>query len=118
MDHLKSIEKEFHIILPDIYVRFYNLCAVSMPDNLIGTDLLNNFSYNDLRNSAEELLHDDGVDNFLKNDDFVFMVHQGYMFWYFTADGEADPNVFGYYEGKNRPDNLGHFSNFLNQYEK
>ncbi len=118
MDHLKSIENEFHILLPDVYKRFYNLCAVSIPDTLIGTDLLNNFSYYHLRNSAEELLQDDGVDNFLKSEDFVFMIHQGYMFWYFKADGEADPIVYGYYEGKKSPDNFGHFSIFINQYEK
>lgn len=118
MDHLKSIENEFHIILPDVYKRFYNLCAVSIPNNLIGTDLLNNFLYYHLRNSAEELLKDDSVDNFLKSKDFVFMNHQGYMFWYFKAYGEADPIVYGYYKGKNSPDNFGHFSNFIYKFSK
>ena len=116
MNKLLKIEKENKISLPEAYKDFYNLCAFSIPKNLIGTDLLNNYSYSDLRNGADELLEDDGVDNFLKNDDFVFMMHQGYMFWYFQADGNPNPIVYGYYENKLKPDNFGHFSDFIKEY--
>jgi len=41
------------------------------------------------------------------------MMHQGYIFWYFKANGDHDPTVYGYYEGKLRPDKFGHFSDFI-----
>jgi hypothetical protein len=43
-------------------------------------------------------------------------MHQGYMFWYFKANGDSDPIVFGYYEGKPGPDNFGPFSDFIKEY--
>jgi hypothetical protein len=64
---------------------------------------INNNSYHDLNEGAVELLKDDGIDNFIESDDFVFMMHQGYMFWYFKANGDTDPIVYGYYEGKLKP---------------
>lgn len=116
MGKLNKIENECNISFPNVYRDFYALCSSSMPSNLIGADLINNYSFSDLRNGAIELLEEDGVDNFLKNDDFVFMMHQGYMFWYFKANGDSDPIVYGYYEGKLKPDNLGHFSDFVKEY--
>jgi hypothetical protein len=44
------------------------------------------------------------------------MMHQGYIFWYFKANGDPDPDVFGYYQGKIKPDNLGRLSEFLKRY--
>jgi hypothetical protein len=118
MGKLSRLEKEYNISLPDVYKDFYDLCSISIPVNLVGTDLLNNYSYSDLRNGADELLEEDGVDNFLKSDDFVFMMHQGYMFWYFKANGDSDPLVHGYYEGKLKPDTFGRFSDFIKGYIK
>lgn len=89
-----------------------------LPDNLVGTDLVNNYGHSDLRTGAEELLEEDGIKNFLDPGDFVFMMHQGYMFWYFKANGESDPIVSGYYEGKLKPDIIGRFSSFVKEYDK
>lgn len=116
MNKLSRIESNHHILLPDVYRDFYDLCSSSIPDKLVGTDLLNNYSYSDLNNGAIELLEEDGVDNFLEGDDFVFMMHQGYMFWYFNANGDSDPIVHGYYEGKLKPDTFGRFSDFIKEY--
>lgn len=116
MDKFSKIENKYHILLPDVYKDFYNLCSFSMPNNLVGTDLVNNYSYSDLRNAADELLQEDGLYNFLTSDDFVFMMHQGYMFWYFKAIGDPDPIVFGYYKSKLKPDNFGRFSYFIKEY--
>lgn len=116
MSKLTRIEKEYQLLLPEVYKEFYQLCSVSIPHNLVGTSLLNNYAYADLKNGAEELLEEYGVDNFLKSDDFIFMMHQGYLFWYFKADGHHDPTVFGYYEGKLKPDSFGRFSEFVKQY--
>jgi hypothetical protein len=114
MSRLSRIEQENQISLPEIYKDFYRLCSNSIPANLIGTDLRN--SYSELNQWAIELLEEDGVENFLDDKDFVFMMHQGYMFWYFKADGIPDPIVYGYYENKLKPDNLGHLSEFIKMY--
>jgi hypothetical protein len=38
------------------------------------------------------------------------------MFWYFKADGNPDPIVYGYYENKLKPDNLGLLSELIKEY--
>ena len=114
MDKLSQIEKEDKILLPQIYKDFYRRCSRSIPENLVGTDLRNH--YPDMNIGAIELLEEDGAEIFLESDDFVFMMHQGYIFWYFKANGDPDPDVFGYYQGKIKPDNLGRLSEFLKRY--
>ena len=89
-------------------------CSKNIPDNLVGTDLLNNQI--DLKYWAIDLLKQDGVDNFLDKEDVVFMMHQGYIFWYFKANGNSDPTVFSYHEQKLKPQDLGPLSNFLKQF--
>lgn len=112
--NISRIEQERNIKLPEAYKIFYDKCYDSIPSNLVGTDLVNDRPQ--LNEWANELLEEDGVVNFLNPDDFVFMMHQGYMFWYFKADGSEDPIVFGYYEGKLKPDNLGPFSKFIKKF--
>jgi hypothetical protein len=114
MDKLRIIENESHISLPEAYKDFYNFCSFSIPENLVGTDLRNNYS--ELNEWAVELLEEDGINNFLESDDFVFMMHQGYIFWYFKANGDPDPIVYSYQEGKLEPDNIGHLSDFIKEY--
>lgn len=114
MANILKLEKERQIILPEVYKDFYNLCSYSIPNNLIGTDLLNHYS--ELNEWAADLLEEDGIEIFLEADDLVFMMHQGYMFWYFKADGNPDPIVHGYYEGKLKPENFGRFSDFIKEY--
>jgi hypothetical protein len=114
MDKLSRLEKERKIILPEVYKEFYNRCSYSVPEGLTGTDLLNH--YPDLHHWANELIKQDGIDNFLEEDDFVFMMHQGYVFWYFKADGNPDPTIYGYHEKKLTPDNLGSLSAFVKEY--
>lgn len=114
-DKLNSIENKYQILLPKIYKDFYNLCSFSVPANLVGSDLWNDNRF-DLNEGAVELLAEDGINNFLQGDDFVFMIHQGYMFWYFKANGDPDPIVYGYHEGKYEPDNFGRFSDFIKEF--
>ena len=116
MKKLTDIEERHNITLPKIYKQFYRKCEDFVPSNLVGTDILNNESFECLRSEAEELLNDDGIACFLEPDDFVFMMHQGYMFWYFKANGEPDPTVFGYLEGKGKPDKLDQLSTFLDEF--
>ncbi|MGG9962442.1 hypothetical protein [Ferruginibacter sp. SUN106] len=110
---LSVIEIQKGIKFPVIYKRFFENCSSSIPQKLIGTDLLN--TNPDLNKFAYELLTEDNVDIFLAEDDIVFMMHQGYMFWYFKADGNPDPIVYGYYERKLTPDNHGCLSNFIKE---
>ena len=114
MSKLSRIEQEMQIELPEIYKDFYELCSSCIPENLVGTDLINNYS--NLYEAAIELLEEDGVENFLDKDDFVFMMHQGYIFWYLNANGDLNPIVYCYHEGKLKPDNLGLFSDFIKEY--
>ena len=114
MEELKRFERENKVSLPKLYNDFYKYCDSSIPDNLIGVSLVNHNT--NLFKWATELLDEDGVENFLDKDDFVFMMNQGYIFWYFKANGNSDPIVFGYHEGKLKPDNFGPLSEFLKRY--
>ncbi len=115
MDKLLRIEQDRRIILPEIYKDFYWTCSGFTPEKLIGTDLINDHS-NDLAYWAMDLLEEDEVDNFLQPDDFVFMMHQGYIFWYFKADGNDDPPVFSYSEVDRERKNCGSLSSFVKEF--
>lgn len=116
MNKLNRIEDKYRILLPLVYRDFYDSCSLSIPAKLVGTSLLNQYSYFYFIEGATDLLEDDGIENFLENDDFIFMMHQGYMFWYFKADGNPDPVVYGYYEGKGKREEFGAFSLFAKEY--
>ncbi len=81
---------------------------------MIGTDLLNDTK--ELNIWANELLEEDNIESFLAKDDFVFMMHQGYMFWYFEADGEQNPVVYFYKEGNLKPNKEQRLKEFLSKY--
>ena len=114
MSKLSRIEEENGIVLPEIYKDFYRTCSGYTPQNLVGTDLIN--KYDDLNYWAIELLEEDEVENFLQENDFVFMMHQGYIFWYFKADGNEDPIVFSYSEADKKRKNCGSFSSFIKEF--
>jgi hypothetical protein len=113
MSYLKEIEEKVGAALPDIYKDFYMLCSTSIPQGLVGTDLLNQSP--DLDTWAKDLLTENGAENFLDNDDIVFMMHQGYVFWFFKANGNQDPMVYGYREGNTSPDRLEPLSKFIDK---
>ena len=113
MANLSTIEKKRNIVLPDLYKEFYRQCIDIVPAKLIGTDLINDDE--ELTSHAADLLEEQGIANFLHNNDFVFMMHQGYMFWYFNADGNPDPVVYSYYEGKPISHKLGLLSDFIKE---
>ena len=114
MNNLQVLEKERGIILPAVYKEFYKSCALSVPKTLIGTDLVNDSLA--LNQWALELLTKNNIDSFLEKDDFVFMMHQGYIFWYFKANGEVNPFVYGYKENGTTPDKFERFSDFIKRY--
>ncbi|WP_298895143.1 hypothetical protein [uncultured Psychroserpens sp.] len=44
------------------------------------------------------------------------MMHQGYMFWYFKADGTKNPNVYCYRERSLKPNLVTDLKTFLSEY--
>jgi hypothetical protein len=112
MNILQTIETERHFTLPEIYKQFYRNCASSMPESLAGTDLIN--FHPDLQEWALELLEENGISNFLASNDYVFMMHQDFVFWYFKVDGNQDPEVYVCKQKKLVPEKAGAFSVFIN----
>lgn len=90
---------------------FIKNVKLRIPKKLIGTDLFSND--NELKEGALELLKDDNAKNLLSDKDFVFMMHQGYMFWYFRANGNENPSVYYYQEQSLVPDKKEDQKNFL-----
>lgn len=111
---LKELEIKENLNFPDIYKTFYESCLKKTPTKMIGSDLVGE-EY-ELLKWAIQLLEENQIDNFLEANDFVFMMHQGYMFWYFKADGTPNPDVFYYREGKSKPEREFPLSEFIRQY--
>jgi len=114
MTELSQLEEKYNFHFPEIYKKFYQKCKSSTPKGMVGTDLFNN--HNKLKEWAIELLNENNTENFLKDDDFVFMMHQGYIFWYFQANGNPNPIVYGYNEEDLLPKRISDLKNFLNEY--
>jgi len=116
MNDLIEIEKTKGLKFPNIYKDFYLKCEKSTPNGMRGTDLFN--QYKELNNWAEELLREDNAENFLSEKDFVFLMHQGYMFWYFKADGNENPDVYFYHEQALYPKKICSLEYFIKNYPK
>lgn len=56
----------------------------------------------EFRDWAEDLLKESSGGLALSSSQFVFLVHQGYEFTFFVADGDDDPAVFEFIEGDRR----------------
>lgn len=52
----------------------------------------------ELKEWAVELLDENKFPEKLTDNQFVFMMHQGYMFWYFNLDEGDNPSVYFYDE--------------------
>jgi hypothetical protein len=116
MNDLIVIEEKQGLKFPKIYKAFYERCAKSIPNGMLGSDLYND--YKELNDWAKELLNEDNAENFLSEDDFVFMMHQGYMFWYFKANGNENPDVYFYHETELVSKKICSLEYFINNYPK
>jgi len=110
---LKLIENNYEYSLPIQYKKFYLQCEKSIPKNLIGTDLVN--KYKELNKWASELLKDDNAEFEIEKEDFVFMMHQGYIFWFFKVNGNENPMVYEYFEGALKADKKSLLEEFLKE---
>lgn len=102
---IAKLESRFCVRLPSPYRRFLSRFG---RDNAASASLRGSDYYVpllfDLRVWAEELLRDGGASFALHPQDFVIMMHQGYEFYYFRADGcSDDPPVHWYREGWTQP---------------
>lgn len=82
--------------LPKIYLDFMNKSGNGI-EFLVGTD----YSMGDicdLKEGAIELLEENNSSRKIADDQFIFMMHQGYMFWYFYLNDGDDPAVYCYDE--------------------
>lgn len=98
---LDSIDAQFGITLPNVYRTMMRLDA----SRLIDAGIVAGFEdLQDNRNSALELLVEDGHAFRLARSDFVFAWNEIYSFIYFSADGNPDPEVmeFNYYSQEGR----------------
>ncbi len=55
------------------------------------------------REYADFLLKASKADYALRDADVVFLVHEGYQFWFFRCDDGDDPAVYRFSEGEQRP---------------
>ncbi|HBK96928.1 MAG TPA: SMI1/KNR4 family protein [Microcoleaceae bacterium UBA10368] len=97
-EQIYSLERQYGLIIPMAYKEFLLWGGVCAGGLLQGS----NYSYDDLselREGAEELLERNEFPEPLPKDAFVFLMHQGYVFWFFTASEGDDPPVYGYEEG-------------------
>ena len=98
-EEVDEVRASFGFPLPGLYEAFLRVMGRGAGRLYVGTDIF----YPEVlgnREAAEDLLGEDGVAFTLSPRDFVFSMHQGYQFMYFTAaEGEDDPPVYYYTEG-------------------
>ncbi|WP_223556327.1 MULTISPECIES: SMI1/KNR4 family protein [Lysinibacillus] len=83
--------------LPQTYLDFMNKAGNGI-EFLVGTDYSMNYIF-DLKEWAIELLEENNFIKKLTDNQFIFMMHQGYMFWFFNLNEGDDPAVYSYDEG-------------------
>lgn len=99
---IAQLEREAGVVLPASYRFFLAQAGRRAGQFFQGTDFL----YPELlalREYAEDLLVETARHWTLQPQDFVFAMHQGYQFLFFTCDGAADPPVFSFLEGESGP---------------
>ena len=93
-----GLENQLGLPLPPAYRAYLLVAGAEPPAELIGSDCHGN-CLPQLRAWAEELIEEAGRPFDLPADAVVFLMHQGYQFFYFRADGvNADPPVWYYHE--------------------
>lgn len=117
---IEEIARVQHVPLPAGYREFLLLAGRSAGKLMKGSDWKYPFLL-EIKKECQELVVDNGNSPDFLDGAVVFMMHQGYMFYYFPAEhvGEADPLVWMYVEGEeNLPGPAdGRFSNFLESQE-
>jgi hypothetical protein len=98
-------------LLPQTYLDFYNQCEVEVPLKFREYTLGN--SDHNLKQHANWLLERNGIQDFLKTNDFVFQYKYDFGFWYFQLDGQEDPLVMCWMVGCIEPFEISGLSDYL-----
>jgi hypothetical protein len=94
-----QLEQASGFRLPASYKAYLLIAGHEPPSAWVGSDCTLG-DLPGLRRGADELLRENGQPPLPANA-FVFLMHQGYQFFYFEADGmNDDPPVFYYLEGE------------------
>lgn len=103
---IAELESRFGVRLPNPYRRFLRRFGRddAASSSLRGSDYYVPLLF-ELRSWAEEMLRESGCPFALHPQDFIILMHQGYQFYYFRADGASDdPPVHCYLEGRTQPE--------------
>lgn len=103
------MEREANVALPAAYKAYLLVAGQNPPSAWVGSDCTINYLPK-LAAWAEGLLAECNQPA-LPEQAFVFLMHQGYQFFYFISDGSSDdPPVFYYHEGE--PETVKRFERF------
>lgn len=101
-DEVAQLERRIGRSLPAAYREFLLWMGRGAARLLVGTD----FFYDDIkkiehyRESAQELLDENGIRTPIPEDAFIFYMHQGYQFMYFRLTEGDNPPIYYYGEGE------------------
>lgn len=97
---IAKLEEHLRLPIPAAYRAYLAIAGGSPPPELVGSDCHGRYLF-ELRDGAVELLNECGNPFTLPDDAVVFLMHQGYQFFYFQADGVTDdPPVYYYFEDR------------------
>lgn len=114
LNEIADLEQSLGVTLPLAYRAFLSIAGELPPPALIGSDCHSD-NLPKLRKWAISLLSESGCSFELPADAVVFLMHQGYQFFYFrTFDRTNDPAVFHYFENWPSPvQRYGRFSEWV-----
>lgn len=102
-DEVAAVEQHLGVRFPAAYKAFLFILGSDGGPDFIGSDCTIRHLPK-LRGWAEDLLRRCGSRYTLPERAFVFLMHQGYSFFYFVADEMSeDPAVYAYLEGDPEP---------------
>lgn len=97
-----ELEKKFQVVLPHEYKEFLLIMGKGAGEYMLGSSCFYEDLFN-LHEWAREIMAENDLPE-LPSKAFVFWMHQGYMFTYFIANGDPNPKVYFYTEGKEMND--------------
>ena len=80
-EEIAALEREYGVVFPDDYRVFLEMCGKGVDDFVSGSSIFVQ-QLDSVLESANELLTDAGLDP-LPPGDYVFYMHQGYVFFFF-----------------------------------
>jgi SMI1-KNR4 cell-wall len=103
LHEVEALERQLGVVFPEAYKAFLLILGRDGGPDFVGSDCTIG-EVPTLREGAERLLRAQGSPFRLPEQAVVFLMHQGYSFLFFVADGTVeDPPVFAYLEGDPGP---------------